>query len=438
MDAKLFYLTALRNGLYKELAWIIRAFTLTRVAKGTVLPDWHPYLEDGVWYVNQANGEEREPIEGIPADRPVMARKDAISIGPEDGIPGVTEVFNTNVGRVLFHYIVKVYPFGGKFPFENRRISPGRDMEPVIARLLTDVPEDPEAERDPKRFYVDELHRYGEATGGLLAGLSQVFTPSTTRKSLTTDPRVYALRDKLLADAAKRGKLNDPAEIAEIKAQLGKMDREWLKGDPAEDYLIGKKSFNIVRMKKLLIHGEEQGFSQGNQITVIPTSLSEGWNLENLPDYANSLREGSFNRGYLTMLGGEATSFLNRVFQNYAITETDCGSRRGLQRVIPLDNAAKFIGYHLIEGNRLVELTEQNIGQYAGKSVLMRSALFCKTGGSGTGYCGTCMGKTNALFPNSMGTSAADIGSTMLGFFMKKAHGTELKTVRFSAAADLH
>ncbi len=181
MDAKLFYLSALKQGLYKELAWIIRAFTLTRVAPTDVLPDWHPYFRDGQWWINLDSGEKQEPIVGIPEGRPVLARKDAITIGPEHGIPGVTQTVKTNVGRVLFHYIVKVYPFGNKFPFEDKRISPGRDMEPLIARLLTDTPADPDAERDPKLIYVDELHRYGEATGGLLAGLSQIFTPSTTR-----------------------------------------------------------------------------------------------------------------------------------------------------------------------------------------------------------------------------------------------------------------
>jgi hypothetical protein len=236
------------------------------------------------------------------------------------------------------------------------------------------------------------------------------------------------IRDVLLEKYKDR--LHDPATISIIKSELKTVDKAWIKGDDSEDYLIGKKNFDIVRMKTLLMHGEESAFGDGTSVTLIPTSLDEGLNLKNLPDYANSLREGSFNRGAQTALGGEAVQYLIRVFQNHAITEADCGSRLGLNRIIPVDKANRWVGYYLIEGNQIVHLTEENISKYAGKRVVVRSPQFCHT--TGSGFCARCMGDANAKFPNSLGGQAADIGSMMLYIFMAKAHGTALRTTRFN------
>lgn len=429
MDKATFYLQALQSGKYKELAWNIRAFTMTRKRPDEVIPEMYPYLEDNQWKI-MLNGGEGEPIEGADPNEPLFNRKEKIVVR-KGQIPGFLEDVQTNYGRVLFHYIAIVYAFGDKIPFRNERLNPRKDIEPIIAARLTDEPDDPTAERDPNLIYTDEYLRYSEAVGGLLAGLTQLFTPAATRKSLTTDPQVYVVRERRLKEAAAKGLLNDPAEIASIKKELGAMDKAWLKDDPAADYLIKDKSWKTVRMKTLLMHGEENGFGDGNQVTLIPTSLNEGWNLEHLPDYANSLREGSFNRGYQTMLGGEATQFLTRVFQNYAIVEDDCGSKLGLHRVIPVERATNFIGRYVLVSGKLIAITAENVSAYAGFRVEMRSPVFCQTGGSGTGYCKVCMGALNAKFANALGTMASDIGSTMMGIFMKKAHATELRTVRF-------
>ena len=436
MDKFTFFLAAMQAGCYKELAWLIAAFSITRPKEEK--PDWHPYLDrDGKW---KAVVPEVGEVVFDKADpkAPLFDKKERIQV-KAGGFPGLAADVDTNLGRIVWHHIVCVYAFGDKIPFRNERLNPGRDVEPIIAAKLTSNPVqlkgpyDPQIEameKDPTKIYVYELWRYTEATGGLLAGVSQLFTPAATRKSLTTDPKVYEVRAQLLEKY--KDQLHDPAVIAMIKAELGKIDREWLKGDPSEDYLINGKSWKIVRMKTLLMHGEENGFGKGNQVTLIPTSLNEGWNLDNLPDYANSLREGSFNRGYQTMLGGEATQFLVRVFQNNAITVEDCGTKVGLTRDIPVGNATKFIGYYVIEGPNLIQLNGDNISKYAGKTVTMRSPMYCKGDDTSTSYCSRCMGDQNARFPTALGTMASDIGSMMMYIFMKKAHATELKTVRLS------
>lgn len=430
IDKKSFFLQCMREGLYRKLAWMLRAFSITR-GEGEVN---EPFLMEGKWLVKLRNEEgevELYLISDAEAGKPVFSKREVFQVQPGDFIGcGVTA--DVPYTWVLWHHIVLVYAFGDKIPFSPEPITL-KDVENIIAKKLTDNPEEmPGKEHD--KIYVYEYLRYTEAVGTLLAGLPQLFTPGTTRKSLVTDPKVRDLRQKLLKET--EGRHHDPATISMIKGELEKVDREWVKGDDSEDYLIGKKNFSIVRMKTLLMHGEESAFGDGTNVTLIPTSLDEGLNLNNLPDYANSLREGSFNRGAQTAMGGEEVQYLIRVFQNHSITEDDCGSKVGLERVIPVGSAKRYSGHYILEAGKLVHLTDDNISKYAGKKVVVRSPMLCHT--PGAGYCSKCMGDAIAKFPLSLGTQASDVGSMMLYIFMKKAHGTALRTTRYDLQSDLY
>lgn len=425
IDKIQFLFLCLSKEMYTHKSWMTHAFSLTRKN-----PYWdeplHPYKSEGKWYVHME--KDAEPIEitgSLETEQGLLFhKKSAISV-PAGIIPGIAEAVDTFIGRVIYHCITKVYPFGDKIKFRNDKHN-NRDIESEIAVRLTSDVENGQ-EEVPDKIYVRELLKFTEAAGMYLASLSQLFTPAATEKSLTVDPKVLKRRDELLE--INKDKLTDPAVIAGMKRELLEMDRESFKGDAAEDYLIGKKSFNIIRMKTMIMHGEENAFGDGTSVKFIPTSLDEGWDLAHFPDYVNSAREGSYNRGYQTMLGGEAFSFLSRIFQNTAIVEEDCGRSRGRHTFIPAGRAKEFVGYFVLANKKPVELTEENIGQVAGKRVELRSAMYCQTGGGN--FCATCMGRGNARFPKAIGTMVSDFGSMILLMFLGKAHATELKTVTY-------
>lgn len=417
LDKRLFFLKCMELGLYRRLSWSIRAFTVTR-GEGA---EYEPYIEGKDWVVKIGESKLRFDAD---VSAPLYQKKEMAEFKAGDFIGCVADC-SAPFAWVLWHHIVRVYAFNGKIPFtaDPVRLS---DVEKIIAKRLTSNPAD-RSQNDPEKIYVWEYLRYTEAVACILTGLTQIFTPGTTRKSLVTDPKMRTIRDGLLEQYKDR--LHDPATISIIKGELSKVDRAWVKGDESEDYLIGKKNFDIVRMKTLCMHGEESAFGDGTSVNLIPTSLDEGLNLKNMPDYANSLREGSFNRGAQTALGGEAVQYLIRVFQNHAITEEDCGAVLGIKRLITAGKASRFVGFYIIEQGKTVGLTQENISSYVGKTVSLRSPQRCRT--PGAGYCGRCMGDANARFPNSLGGQAADIGSMMLYIFMGKAHGTALRTTRF-------
>lgn len=423
-----FFLLALKNKMYQSLAWSIFCFSMTQSLPKEPMT---PFIKDGKWVFNDLEGNEISISDGDPkiplfGKRETFDYKKGVFVGAvNDGLSSYT--------KVLWHHIVIVYAFGDRIPFkpEGRTIA---EVEKITSANLVDWIDDDE-EVPAGKFSVKQHLAYTEALGSILTGLAQLFTPATTEKSLVTDPKIKELKKKRLEE--NKDRLHDPAVISSIKNELIAVDKQWVKGDDAEDFLLSKKSYDQVRVKTMIMHGEESAFSDGTQVTLIPTSLDDGLNLNNLPEYSNAIRQASFNRGSETALGGELAQFLIRIFQNHMVTEKeDCGTKMGLVRNIPVGNADFYLGLNIVEGGKVVTLTEDNIGQYAGKDVLLRSAQYCRE--AGNGYCHACIGAVNAKYPEALGGQALDIGSTILYIFMKKAHGSALKTAPWTLETDLY
>lgn len=425
------FLIAMAQKMYCSLAWALRSFAMTL---GEASEPWTPYLTEAGWVFKNHEGEVMG-ISDAPKDKPVYAKRDPFPFKAGDFV-GATADGAAGYAKVLWHHIVIVYAFGERIPFDPT----GRNIptvEKITSRGLVDNPTDPDAVPPEGKFFVREHLAYTEALGSILTGLSPIFSPATTARSLTTDPKVQEVKAKRLKE--NEGRLHDPAVISTIKTELIAIDKEWVKGDDAADYLVAnKKSYDQVRIKTLGMHGEEAAFTDGTSVTLIASSLDQGLDLNFMPEYANAVRQASYNRGSETALGGELTQFLIRVFQNHSLDTSveDCGTKGFLRRVIPLGTADWWIGMCVFDKGGTVTLTEENINQYAGKEVALRSPQRCKS--PGNSYCRKCIGEVNAAHPDSFGGQASDVGNTILYVFMKKAHGGSLKTNAFSIENDLH
>lgn len=423
------YVKGLNAGMYKSLAWSFYCYTMCETVPTEELT---PFLKDGQW-IAIIDGEETL-IEDAPKDHPVFTKRDPFKYKAGEFI-GATVDGESTFSRALWHHLMIVYAFGAKIPFapEGRTI---KALEKIVSANLVDSL--PNGEPAPEgKFSVTEHLACTEAGSSILEGLAPIFAPATTEKSLVADPKVRIARERLLKE--NKDRLHDPAVISSIKSELIAIDKESLKGDDAMDALaISGKAFNQVRIKTLGMHGEESAFTDGTSVTLIPTSLDEGLNLEYTPEYANAVRQASFNRGSETALGGELTQFLIRVFQNHTVDTSaeDCGTKRGIRRVIPVARASWFEGLNVFEAGKTIQLTSENIGQYAGKEVMLRSPQRCRS--PNNTFCSKCLGAPNAADPAALAGSIVDIGNTILYVYMKKAHGGALNTNTFSFETDLH
>ncbi len=421
MHKRDYFLAALKAECYRYKKWVINAFSITTDHDAEPqLPGMYPYqlYRDEISYFFLDTDGEQVRLEGThPKEAPFLFREQIV-LGVGD-VPNLKRNITSTYGNLLFNQMVLCYAFGDKIEYQEGSVSV-KKIEKLIEKMLVSDPE-PGQTVEPGKITVSEYKLFNDAIFSL-AGFTQLCVPSATERTMTTDPRIAERRKELLEKYKDR--LHDPVVQAMIDKELIAMDREWINGDPLKGFYYKDKSFNVVRKKIFLLQGAESGF--GLQGELIPRSLEEGWDIQYLPAMSNALRDGSYNRGSQTMLGGEATKFNYRIFQNSSVAEEDCGTTLGLEVKLTASNISHYIASYVITPEGPVEITDENKDTFVGKTVRMRSPIYCKTGG--VNFCARCMGSRVAATPRAIPTYAADIGSLFMSLFMKAMHGKALVT----------
>ncbi len=429
-----FFFVACNADAYKYREWVINCFnaagvvtTHDEVKAADVRYPYQLFSEDGkVFYYDEDNAVQQ--LEDAPEEGPLYTFKDRISLAAYE-MPNQPAPVDTTYGECYINYLIRVYPFGTMVEFTPGKVKTGDIVTRILPKLL-DNPADGNYEEG--KIYVKHLLLYIEAVM-TLTGLVQLSVPSATPFTVRTDPAIRELRNQLLEE--NKDRLHDPAVIATIDKKLVDADRAWIDKDPDKGFYIKAKSFNVARKKMFVFHGAESGFSQDGSIDVVVNSLEEGWDLSKLPSMANSMRDGSFSRGAETALGGEAVKFFQRVLQNASITIDDCGTNLGMPTVITPANSRRYEGLYIQSGGEWKSYDAEGIKQFIGKEVLVRSPQFCSA--PETDFCKKCMGDKLSLSPDSLASSASDVGSVFLNTFLKRMHGTALVLAKYDYTTSL-
>lgn len=417
------FLNAMQSELYKKRAWVISAFSVINESFEEWKKDPYPYriiqTPTGYFCVDPTDTSKLIMIEDGVVGTPLFNFADGIDLDIGD-VPNVTKnKVSTSYGELLVNYVMLIYPFGKKVEYVSGKIKPTQLEGLIIDRLKDNVPLDQRNEND---IYVDEYLKFCDSAFYLTA-FTQICVPSATAKTLVAAPGIIELRKKLIEE--NKDRLHDPVVVAKIDAELVKYDKEYMKGDLGEDFLIGGKAFAVVRKKLYGMHGAETGLEENVEVDLIQNSLAEGWDISKFPAMNNSLRAGSFNRGAQTMLGGESVKWLLRGSSNIRVTVDDCGSTMGVIRNIDNLNAENFIGFSVIEGGKTTMLTKDNINVYINTTVKVRSPMFCKL--SKTDFCKCCVGSKLAANPTGLSTAISEYGSSFLAIFLALSHGKALQ-----------
>jgi hypothetical protein len=420
-----YFIKALNAGAYKHKEWVIRCFA--EVQSQPEHSAHYPYqlfrtAEGGYFYIDtehDSSNSRRVYLEGTFMHGAPFKLLEQITVG-HDEVPNIHQNTVTFYGNLLVNYVCLIYAFGDKVTFVAGPMTVAK-MEGMIEPRLADTPAAGK-ERDPAKLYIDEFKRFNDGVRHL-EGFTQLCVPSATPKTMTVSDEVIKRRNELFKEY--EGQLEDPIIQAHIDKELTQMERDWMKGDPGERFYIKGKSYDVVRKKLFLYQGQESGFGKvGKTIT---RSLDEGWDVRNLPDMANALRNGSYSRGALTALGGVDAKNNYRMFQNTVVSEPDCGSKLGLRLTLDKDSAKHFIASYVIEADgHLTELTAANLAEYTDKPITLRSVAYCKT--ENQNVCAICVGSRIAQTPNAISTYASDIGSKFLSAFLAAMHGKAVKS----------
>lgn len=433
-----FLIKSIPSLAYLNKNWMIALLSITYEDKDAYKKDPYPYriVRDsfGVYFIDpeaSTGGEFKlTPIEGFEKTEPVFKFSDRILM-PAGIIANLNIDTETTVGNAMFNLLCLVQSFGDKIPYQNKKISVS-SLENYIAERLCDNPKT-ESERTKDKLYVDEYLKFVNAVF-YLTNFTQLCVWAATEKVLTAPPGIAEFKQKLLEEYKDR--LNDSVALAEIDKKLIAFDAEYLKGDPGENFLLSAKSRNIVRKRKYLMYGAEQGLEESVSLTPITRSLEEGWDMSKFPDMNNTLRAGSFNRGAETQLGGESVKWLLRASSNIVVTVDDCGSRFGKTIQVNSLNSNKLVGFNIITDDGITPVdTQEETGTYLGKTVMIRSPMYCLL--DKTDYCKACVGKKLASNPKGLSMTISEYGSAFLLLFMKAMHGKQLNLVKLDYKSSL-
>lgn len=404
-----------------KASWVYSLFTVVKDSEVENIKHPYPY-QIGVLngkYVYYLSDAWVSITDSPPATRPLYLVEEHVLVNGEDDIVQKYQggyPFKTRAGNLFVNYYCLVSAFKNKVDYINEMFSISKVENMIKDRIEDNVdPNNP----DPQVISVAESKRFSSACASI-SGFANIATPSASRYTMLPPPGIKEYREQLLKKY--EGKLNDPAIVAEIDKALVKYDREFQAKDPEGGFLYKDKAFNVSRKKLFLMHGYEQSDMSPNP-DFIPRSLSEGWDIEKMPSMINSLRDGSFNRGAKTALGGEAVKFIFRIFATTRIAEEDCGTKIGMPRIVTKQDINKVL---ILSPTKEVILTEENIDQYAGQHHIVRSPGFCKT--DNANFCLKCLGMNYRGSENALAALASEVGSDMLNIFMSKMHGSQLAT----------
>lgn len=355
--------------------------------------------------------------------RPFCSWGESVQL-PAGSVVNQREALEISYGEILVNQVVKVYPFGDRFPMTSGYFNL-KKFEAEFAPFITTVPPEGITEPDPQAIYADVLEKKYYPAAFSFSGLTMLSVPAATEYTIDVSPAVRKLRKELLEK--HKDELQDPVIVANIMKQLVDMDMADQAKDPNKGFLQPGKAFDVIRAKTFLLHGIERDFDDPSKLHLIERSLSEQWDPRDIVLYVNSIVAGSYARGFETALGGELAKILIRFFLTNNITTDDCGVRYGRAYPLTKDNKNDFLNCYIFDKTREVLLTLDNIDGYIGETVIARTPLYCKA--PDAGFCVHCMGEEFRHRETRLVAHATEVGNVIMYGSMSAVHGKALKTV---------
>ena len=350
-----------------------------------------------------------EPIE-LPARKLNFYDRIRLSPGMIVNYEGSEDIITT-LGVFIVNHNLLVVPFGSVVPYQNGYWDTKR-VEDIIAEKVIE-----------KKIHPRQIYTYVDCAFSI-GSLNDICVPSLTEKTITARPEVDKLRDELFE--TYKDQLNDPNVMLMIENELVNLDKKLMEGDDGTGFLISGKNYDVQRKRMFLMMGMLDSFGEDEtSYSFSKTTLNNGWNLDDFAILSNDIRNGSYNRAKNTALGGAESKYMGRNFQESVIVEDDCGTRRGIEITLTSDIIKRFVYRSIVDipSRSVILLTPDILMSYMGKTVILRSPMYCATQ---NGYCYTCMDiRFKALGIKQLNTLPIDLTSRIMMLSMKKMHGVK-------------
>lgn len=338
-----------------------------------------------------------------------------------NNLPDGAQQIKTTVGRYVFNtFIVK--PFLDKhIPYQNDVLNGDgfkKFENKVTALLLDDV--------ITTKQFADYLNRI-EWLG---FSFTTILCPSTNIEFTKPLASVKKRKKELLEEHKEdlKGE-NATAMVSKIEKELLDIAKEELKDNSGMilyDSNAGSKFSNHYK-NFAVMKGASKSLSK-NQFEIIEDNYLDGLKSKDLPVAGDNMVVAAYSRTVDTQMGGYLVKQASAAYQTIVLDKagTDCGTKLTLRVKIENSNKNLFLYRYIVKGNGLFLLTPENIDQYVGKTVRMRSPMFCGS----KKICSKCAGELfYKLDISNVGLLCSGMNSAILNASMKKFHDQTIKTI---------
>ena len=254
--------------------------------------------------------------------------------------------------------------------------------------------------------------------------LSSSISPSFTSNTMKVQSQIRDKRDELFA---KYGDTPDLNEAIKIEDELNKEAEKILKGDPGMRlYDSGARgSFKDNYKNMAIMVGPVKNPATG-KFDIVKNNYIDGVKKKDLPAIANIIVNAAYARAVGTAEGGYLTKQFYAVYQSITMDEpgTDCGSKGYLPIFLTSSNVKDFLWQYIVDGGKLVLLTEENAPKYLNKSVKFRSPIGCL----GKKICNKCMGERfYKLGIKDVGLATGRLPNSIMNASLKQFHTTKME-----------
>lgn len=401
------------NRLLHKWHWVISLFGI----HNNGFSNKYIKIEDNIGYVN-IDGEFVIFVGYKPNDAFIRIN-DMVSV-KADYLLSLDKDVDTHVGRFIINYLLIEIPFKGKLKYVTDKINFGIIIKMVKTALSNEA------------ISVDEYKTFVNSCT-YLESFNILVTPSSTEKLMVSPPGLSAYKKQLAKEFAdKYGSdwSKDPSRIVAYDSELKDYYNDYIADDPSNDIIANKKNKDNALAKKYLTFSSTNSFDEQEHVD---ESLMDGYpkDPKKLAAMFNTTRAASYLRGVGTQNGGAVAKSVLRATPSITIKDEDCGVTYGKFIQINDDNAENMIGRQIIVNKKSIPLTADNIKEYIGKVVEMRSVMYCKLAPH---ICKVCVGAKAAGYPNGVSLIVTNISSVLTTSSLKAMHNTQISTVKVDMA----
>lgn len=274
------------------------------------------------------------------------------------------------------------------------------------------------------RRYIDNMQWLGYST-------VHFHSPSLDMKTLVPDSQIVAKKNQVLRDNKEAVTSNDPTKFEKVEKEVLDFAANRLEETNANGYRIYKSGwngnfFNNYKVTSIF-RGATVKSDNLNEYRIGTSNLVEGVTREEIASGADLATGGALGRAIDTRKGGYLVKIFNAAFAAIRMDKagTDCGTTGTMSVELTKDNASQFQYRYIRKQNGSLELLDTaTLASYIGKTVNMRTPLYCNT----KGICNKCIGEMfYRLQISNVGLLVSNIGSTIMGKSMKKFHDASIQ-----------